>query len=331
MKYKPEAAKYIRPLLLLIPALLISGCTALPDTEPFVNASLQLRSAFSAGGDAVEEELTNMEGGEKYADQFHKEWKERIAATDALVTYADSLKSIVDAGNQGKESAARMAGALQELAQAAGIVLPPVDAAASVLTEGAEFIYAQIALTKAASSLEESLQRAQPAVERIAEILELDLKATDDILAVATADIQSSLEIKYNVEMAARLKLLKEQKEIYKKIQQDEELLAGGEIMDGSGTVVVMNRYEQRLLELDKLLATTDRWYKPMRKQTEAAKKRGQSARQLIAATRYALDQWAISHQQLVLAVKERQPVSVDSLVDAAREIQRLVRKVREQ
>src|SRR6266487_6739476 len=149
--------------------LFLAGCAHLPDTRPFTDATINLRSAVASSGTAVVGELqrTPIEGVDREAKAIEDAWKERNRLFSALVDYANSLQSIVDSVAGKTASINALAGAVSKLAQAAAILEPEAGDAGSTLSEAAVFIYKQIARARAASSLESALSEIQPAIERI--------------------------------------------------------------------------------------------------------------------------------------------------------------------
>src|SRR5262245_10686356 len=102
----------------------LTGCASLPNVGPFVDASNQLRSAVATSGTVVEGELRLMPAGTDFANKLEKEWEARNQAFSGIAAYANSLKAIVDAGNQGAASAQKVADSVANLAKSAGVALP---------------------------------------------------------------------------------------------------------------------------------------------------------------------------------------------------------------
>ena len=82
------------------------GCAAMPEVGPFVDATVEMRSAVASSGNAVEAALRQMPGDQNYADNFARQWSTRVQAVDTLVDYAESLHAIVQAGQTGGKPSA---------------------------------------------------------------------------------------------------------------------------------------------------------------------------------------------------------------------------------
>ena len=309
---QPYAVRIAGSFLLLLIAASSFGCASLPETGPFVDATIELRSAVAASGSTVEAELRRMNGGQKYANQLANDWAARIQAVDALVVYAESLRGIVKAGQEGGQAARSLASSVTALAKAAQVAMPAAGAV-TVATDTASFIYGQIALVRASRSLEEALMNAQPAVQRIATIIALELKKLDEILRLASADIDSARQVNHQVELGFRKALIKEQKGLYSNNPAD-----------------LKPKQKARLLEINELIESTKIWYEPLQTKKEQVEKRLHAGRDLIAAAGQATGQWAAAHEQLVHAIRDNRSINTKALVQATLEVRELIKRIRE-
>jgi hypothetical protein len=299
-------------LALCLYILIAAGCTSLPDAGPFVDASTQLRSGIASSGAVVESELRRMESpsGKAFADKLAKDWAARVALGDALVRYADSLQAITKAGGEGRESAQALADSATTLASAAGIALPGA-AAVGVAVDSARFIYGQIALARAARSLEEALVLAAPAVDETAAIIANNLQLAEDVLVLASADLRRAARTNLQDKLGFREQWQRRRDALYSKQAGASELL-------------------RELEEANRLIATTREWYEPHERELAEIAKRLNAGRILIHATSEAVRQWAVAHRQLVGAIRDRRPVNSESLIEATRELRDLRRRIRE-
>ena len=316
---KPSIRGLAKPLLPVVLALL-TGCATLPDMSPYRDATLQLRSTVVAGGNAVQSGLesaaASYEKGDataakirEEADKFNAEWQARIVGADALVAYSEAVTDIARSGTQGAASAHSLADALTGLAAGVGVVLPPAGTVATV-TDVATFVYGHIAVARAAKSLDQALQSAQPVVDRVATLLSQDLQASLDILHAARRLQATALALKYNEETAYLKTLAEERKTIY-----------------GKGTLTPAD--EKRLRQIDALFEATREWREPM-EQAQAEMETNYRLRiQLIHATQAAVAEWAAAHRSLAAAVRENRSVNVEALVQATLEAKELVRRLR--
>jgi hypothetical protein len=306
----------------LLPAVLalLTGCASLPDMAPYRDATLELRSAVVAGGSAVQSGLESVaasyEAGDPTArqikeesDRFGTAWRARIEGADALVAYTEAVSDIARSGTQGDASARALADALAGLASGVGVVLPPAGSVATV-TDIAAFVYGHIAAARAARSLEQALQSAQPAVDRLATVLSQDLQASLDILHAARRLQATALALKFNEETAYLKTLARERKTLY-------------------GKDPLTPADEQRLRQIGELFEATREWREPMEQHQAELEAQYRLRIQLINATQAAVAEWAAAHRSLAAAVRENRGVNVEALVQATQEAQELVRRLR--
>jgi hypothetical protein len=298
----------------------LTGCAALPDMSPYRDATVQLRSAVVAGGNAVQSGLdsaaASYEAGDPTAKQikeqsarFSAEWRARIEGADALLAYSEAVTDIARSATEGAASARSLADALTQLATGVGIVLPPAGTVATV-TDAAAFVYGHIAAARAANSLDQALQSAQPVVDRVATVLSQDLQDSLVILRAAH-DLQlTAITEKYRSERGYLNALNRERKALYVK-----------------GTLTTAD--EQRLRQIGELYEATREWREPMDKALATADDNLKARIQLIQATQAAVAEWAAAHRSIAAAVKEKRTVNVEALVQATLEAQELVRRLR--
>ena len=307
---------------LLLPAVLalLTGCATVPDMTPYRDATLQLRSAVVAGGNAVQSGLesaaASYEKGDamaakirEEADKFNVEWRARIEGADALLTFTEAITDIARSGPEGAASARSLADALTGLATGVGIVLPPAGTVATV-TDVAAFVYGHIAVVRAAKSLDQALQSAQPAVDRVATVLSQDLQASLDIIHAARRLQATALALKYNEETAYLKALAKERKDIY-----------------GKETLTPAD--EQRLRQIGEMFDATREWREPMETAQAEMDANYRLRVQLINATQAAVAEWAAAYRSIAAAVREKRTVNVEALVQATLEAKELVRRLR--
>ena len=288
----------------------LTGCASLPNLGPFVDASNQLRSAVATSGATVEAELRLLPNGNDSADQLKKNWQERNKVFTAIAAYSSSLKAIVDAGNQGAASAQKVADSLSGLVKSAGIALPGSPEAVATVTDIVKFISAQISLARAAKSLERAMEAAQPAVEAIARLAADDFKDLEAILVAASTTNDNSIRTGDEFR-----DLLGYRRQLLRQIQ-----------MSDPAAAPTLGQQVQ----LGQMLQATDEWHSRYLAKRKEIDDRLRAGRALIQTVRQSSNDWAIAHGNLVTALKERRPVNTDSLIQAAIEIQNLIRKVRE-
>ncbi|MHC4105203.1 MAG: hypothetical protein ACYSR9_09700 [Planctomycetota bacterium] len=297
-------------LLLLMLVLIMTGCASLPDIGPFADATHQLKAAVAKSGSTVSDELRYTEGGKEAAEQLVEAWKARNQAFEAIAAYADSLEAIVSSGNQGAQTAGELADSIQEFANTVGIIIPATPAALNVANDSIKLLAKYIANTRAAKSLEDAMVQAQPAVEQIVKLIVEDLEDIDGIFRVANKLVENNFKISYATRISYRKAL--------------EDFVQKADIADANDAVLA------RRAQMNELLDSTNSWYSEYQQGLEQIQRRLRIGRALIKTAQDSVQQWLTAHKQVVNALKNRRPVSTESLLEAAVEIQYLLKRIRE-
>jgi hypothetical protein len=313
--------------------LLLASCTTLPDATGYTAATIEVKQSVAASGAVVEAEITNAAAslGEdssardtagKLAEQFKQAWTPTVASLDAMIAHAQSIEAISAAGNKGGESARRVADSLKTLTNAVGIALPvaaPVGEAVSIAAR----IYEEIAKVEGAKSLEAALARSGPPLVLI------QSKVREQV-----ADARKAFELAIDAQAGALLR--QDAYGPYVTIddlleQRDRELLPTvGDLtirVPASPQLASQRAERTRIAEMRATLEPTLEEYRAKLKEIEARRKAG---RAVIGAAEDAVSAWASAHAELVAAVRERRPVTMQSLVAAAGEVRAAVQRWRE-
>ena len=81
---------------------------------------------------------------------------------------------------------------------------------------------------------------------------------------------------------------------------------------------------------MNELLDSTNYWYSEYKQGLEQNQNRLRVGRALIKTAQDSVQQWVTAHKQVVNALKNRRPVSTESLLEAAVEIRSLLKRIRE-
>lgn len=305
-----ENPSFVRWLPVLFLSTLITSCwgPTLPNVAPFVDATAGLRNTLHASGAVVEDELRAMDGGSRYADQLNEAWKSREAATIAFVEYSIALRNIVDAGDDGEKAVATLVDAATTLTQQVNVSL--TSPLLNVATDIGKFVYSQIARARAAKKLQEALQHTGPAIARIAEVLAADVRDLDEILQLAIEHARLQLTDSLNVELGFRRRLLADQRQLYQKETLTE---------DDKG----------RLVEIGVLLEGTNAWYQPYLAKALRIEERLSTSSEIVHAASAAARDWGRAHGELAIAVMDESPLDMSHLLQSARQVEDLIRRVR--
>jgi hypothetical protein len=297
--------------LIVLLLVLAAGCTALPDVSPFATGSRQLAGAVKSSGTAISEDLHATPELEAKAKAFDNAWAVRNELMRAVVTYSDSLVAIVKASGDSREAARSLAEKVGGLAQAVGVIQPGAGPAVDVAADTAAFVWAQIALARAAASLGEALKAAQPAIERLT-IIKSDSKDLVSVVRGLAEAQRSELSSTYNEAIGYRKDLAGRRAKLRAKF---------GTLTDAETT---------ELKRIDDFMAPPNaevQKYDDLKTKIDTREK---ANLQLIAATRDAMEQWAAAHGEVALALENRRPVSTESLTEATVELRDLVKRIRE-
>lgn len=312
---------HIRLFLVAGALALVAGCQNLPDTQPFTDATVGLRSAVAATGTAVVAELkqTPLPKVAVQADNFEKACVTRDTAMSALVAYASSLQAIVDSGKKGGESAKKLADAATTLTGALGAANLLAGAGGTLLADTFTYAYGQIAKARAAKSLEAALVEIQPAIERLATVLAADLKNSDEIVTLALRAERDALAEDNQRELGYRKQLTATRGTLMSSVAAD--LQAGKKAAEISQA--------DDLTRVSDLLAKSDAWNTDYEAKQAAIAARGRAAHELIAAAAHALPDWAAAHAKMLAAVSAKHTPNVAELTDVATRLRDLVDRYR--
>jgi hypothetical protein len=300
----------LRSCLAAIALAAAAGCATPPDAGRLADASAQLRSAIAASGSTVALEL-EAAGEADRARELREAWTVPDRSAVALSLYSDAVAGIVRSGKEGGDTVRRLADAGVQLASGIGIALPAAGALAAGV-DLAAYVYQQIALARSAASLEQSLARMQPAVDRIADVIGRQLDDAQAILVNANKVAEVRMRDQFSDETGYLLALRKERQALYR-------------------VTPLTTANAERLLQIEKVERTVTSRLEPMDAERKAASTRVRTALLLIAATRQAVIDWAGAHRQLLPAVRDGAVVDPHALLQSVADVRELIRKVRAQ
>jgi hypothetical protein len=308
--------------------LATAGCTALPDTSGYTAASLQLRTSAAAAGSALGAELGRMTELLPAASRteaagitanFNAAWGTTVASLGALGRYAESIEQVTKAGNSGAAAANGVAESVGGLAGALGIV--PGAALVGVATDTFAFLNSQIANIRAARSLERSLDLADPLIRDMSNVVGGQVAAARSLFQQAIE--MESRALDFGVDDIAALDSSLEAMEAESARTVAALAAQGGR--DDQRRIAEADL--KRIRDGRAAIAPRMTAYRAARAALAA---RAQAGNELFAATDNALATWREGHSKMVRAIRERRPVSFESLTAAAQEIRELTRRWRD-
>jgi hypothetical protein len=298
-----------------------TGCTTLPDTQPFTTATVSLQGAIASSGAAVMAEVkaTSQPEESKAPANLERAWVTRNEAMKALVAYARSLEEITAAGRAGEDSARKLVEAAGALAGVVGQKSAAASEAGKLVGDTFMLISGEIARARAAKSLEAALAQLQPVMERLAQLLAADLQSLDELLRIAAELEKGALVVKYNDAIGFRGQLLRTQTKLQNEIQTQL----------GKGTPPSQLKEADELARVVAMLGQGDAAYAEYTRAEAALDARLRAGRQLIAETGPALTAWAASHGNLLVALRTKRPPNVAEVLAATGRIRALSERYR--
>ncbi|MES2936435.1 MAG: hypothetical protein V4864_02060 [Pseudomonadota bacterium] len=297
----------------LLLGALLTGCAALPDAQPFADTSAQLAGSTRAAGTALTQSLQAAKF-DAAATQVDQAWKARVQAADAMAGYGERVAALAAAGNQGRDSAGKLAGALTDL------VKITVTAQVTAVVDIAKALYEQAARAAAAQQLDQAFQLAQPVIDQFADALEEDLnKRVVPLLRNAQRQQLSDIDSADGGD--DKRKLLKQ--------YDDRITLLRRTSLDSTLAPQARQDATAEGTRLEALFTGL---------QTDmAARQKAKDDVQAAYATRLALvnqlslsvQAWAQAHRDLAQAVRDKRKVDVTTLLNTVQELRDLIRKVR--
>lgn len=313
-------------------ALVLAGvatvsCTPLPDTSPYTAATLQVRNSAAAAGGVVQAEFARMTPllpqerqarAAQLGTRFDEAWRTTIASLDGLGRYAESLEEITKAGNSGAASARALADSVKNLAGAIGIV--PGAAIAGVATDAFVMLNTQVQNIRGARALNRSLEVADPLIRDMSDVIVVQIRKARESFDEVIEVEQTALN--FSVEDILQLDRRLEASEI-------ETARTVASLTDRGGREAERVAAEARLKRIQDgraALAPRMNTYRALRAAVAA---RAQAGHDIFDATERAVVNWRLAHQKVATAIRERRPVTVQSLIASAEEIRGLVERWR--
>lgn len=301
---------YYFTFLVLISTTLLTGCS-LPNLKPFADATAELHTAVLGTDSNVRKTLSEA-GAQKKAQELGKELAVRITAMKAVVNYTDSLANITEAGRTGSDNAGKLAGAVDGFL---GALSAPTLSSNYVAI--AKSLYGVVASVRAAHSFSQAVEKADPAIQAMAEILIADFNVLESLLAQSSVPVQLALLNKSNNSEVVNYRV-----QLEKKRRQIEKALAA----NPSDAAKV-----KEIKEINALIEMTRDRYDPYISQLNEIKQRINSQISLVKKSRDGIRQWADIHAGLAVSVKEGLPPNSRLLAATVIEIRELIKEENKQ
>jgi hypothetical protein len=296
--------------------LLCAGCTT-PDLKPFADSTAGLHQAVTQSQGIIRSEISGIEQAGNLAhpdqvaaakDKLIKAFDARIAFMGAVVNYSDSLAAVADAGKNGQANAKALGDSLQQLADMAG----PYGMAVGAGTEIMSQIYGLIAQARAAHSLREATTKMDPAIQKAAELVQMDMTNVLNVLKAGEPELNTAIQSPFLDDMILRNKLAK--------IRRDEVAKISSNIT-ANNSLELMTEYNQKITEVDKMMDRMDKWYLPLRAQQAQNSQRFATEEDFVNNTIRGFQQWAKVHADLAKALRDDRQPNIRELLSTVLEI----------
>lgn len=297
-------------------ALLLGGCTT-PDLKPFADSTASLHQAMTQSKTIISSELNNIEQApgfepkdkvEAVRKKLDAAFDTRIAFMAAVASYSDSLAAVAAAGKNGQADAKALGDSLQQLADMAG----PYGAAVGGGAEIASQIYGLIAEARAAHSLREITAKMDPAIQKAAVLMQMDMANASGILKNGVFELNDVIQTPYQPDVILRNHLNRFSD------------LAASEIPEDYTATNYPDKlvtYNQKMVEVDKMMERIDKWYLPLQAQETQNLQRFATETDLVNSTIRGFQQWAKAHADVVKALQDNRQPNIGELVSTVLEI----------
>jgi hypothetical protein len=283
---------------------LLDGC-ALPNLKPFAESTAQLHAAV-AKADTDVPALLREAGKPDEADKLDKHLDVRRRAMNAVLTYAESLAHITEAGQSGQKSADRVADSLGGLLGT--LKLAPLSSeAVSVVTT----VYGQVAQARAAGAFADAVGQADPAIQAVAAVLTKDFKDLQDLLIQMRPVLLRRVMDRSSANVALddyRHQLERQRRQIESGLGAD----------PGNAGLIRQSQ------DISLLIGQTRDRYEPLLAEQAAIGARVDTQIALMAKTRQAVSEWAAVHADMAAAVRAGLPPNTAVLASIAVQIHQL-------
>jgi hypothetical protein len=317
---------------------LLGGCAPLPDTGGYTAATIQVKQVVSLTGEVVEGEFQTAirakatTASDKSLKDLRDAWVATLRSLDAMVIHAQSIEQIVDAGNRGTESAKQVADSVKTLVDA--VRMGPLTGATSQMVElsaeTAAFVYGEYCRHVSARSLEEALDRFGPSMTKITQLVQAQI---GDARRLFVQQIEAQVQLLQSGAQAPEDPdtrfgdWIKYRAGLNSKAEQAAQLLVRGMEKNSPDDIARAKTMMADIEAGEKLVSARLTLYEAKMASVRQREKAGLS---ILGGADAAVAAWGIAYQQLVKAVKERRPVSMESLTAAVVEVRTLMQRWRE-
>lgn len=335
-----------RPLLpALAAALLLSACQTIPDVSGWTQATRELSGAVGSGfqvaatvnGDIGRRLALQAEAAQppdeaaaaaalRYREaalQLDKRSADYDTVFAAMADYAAALDAISKAADNSGKTVDAVAGSLNQLVGALG-----GTALVGAGFELGKLLAGEVIKVRAAKDFADAVERADPVVARLADLLAADLADLGKTVADSKDEaIRQAVRLPHANGLRYRRALERRRVTLQQAVAATVAPAAPPGSAGPAPTAALSGVADaaSELVRIDQALRETEAWYQPMQAQLDQALKHRASTAALAAQTGSAVLAWKASHATLAAAVRERRLPETARLVALAQRIRGLV------
>jgi hypothetical protein len=317
----------------LAAAFVLSGCHTLPDVQPFADATSKLHHTIASSGDEAVSQIRLI--GEKnsgtvsnatevannLANRLAADWEARKKVMEGLDAYASALTAVVQSGNEGAKNARAVGDAVSNLASSLNIAFPGGGTASASVTQLASDLFAIAAREWAAHVLIQRLTELDPKIKQVAQLLATDLANIKNIEWAAKAQALATLAngspdvVKVNTLISRRTTAA-----------QDvlHAPLVSSPAQPGLSDRINVLHAVNEVLDLE----TKSAGYTNYLASVAAVERAYQDQSAILDQAVLLLHAWAGAHHQMLVAVQEKRPPSLQELSQIASDLQEVYKQI---
>lgn len=303
--------------------LLLTACQSIPDISVWNKATTDVASAVTEGFHAAAgvngSIATRLETAERDTDD--KEYEPIVnryrAVADALNTRAEDYEQVFGAIADYSASLAAIARAADNSQQTvdavAGSLNTLVESVGGTRLAGAGFelgkaLANEVIKIKAARDFGEAVEKADPAIDALAALLDKDLEDLARTVGVTKVEaIRAAVTTPYQKNLDYRAALVQRRNELQAAIERAVRPRPNSPDAPRPPTNSTLNVTEtSELANVERYLREADSWYAPMSRELDQALEARAIAERLAVQTRRAVSAWRDSHASLAAATRER-------------------------
>ena len=317
-----------------IVGLALTGCQTIPDISTWNQATKDVSSAVTTsfgtaadvnGGiagrlDAVAQDQPAFSDTAKRYSKAATALRNRANDYEqlfgAISDYSSSLAALARASENSQQTVDAVAGSLNQLVTAVG-----GTALAGAGFELGKTLGNEVIKVKAAHDFGDAVQKADPAIGQISELLIKDLADLQQTVGATKEEaIRAVVEEPHKKDLDYRRALLKRREALERSVAAAPPTTSILDVKDAP-----------ELVKVQQLLQDTDSWYKPMQDELNSALAVQRKSEQLVTQTSRAVSAWRDSHASLAVAVKQRRLPEAGRLAAIAVRIRQLTAELNEE